>query len=57
MRERAGVYDDGGTPTTSRVDGIDEVALMVRLQVLDRQPMGGGRLGRGGTWSSSVAVP
>ena len=40
--ERTGVDDDRGAPATGRVDRVDELAFVVRLQVLERVT---GRLG------------
>ena len=38
--ERAGVDDDGGAAAAGRVDGLDQLALVVGLQVLERRGRG-----------------
>jgi len=48
VRERAGIDDDRGDAPTRGVDGLDELALVVRLEVLQREAVAlGGRSGRG----------
>src|ERR671919_367946 len=48
MGERAGVDDDGGAATPGDLDGVDEVALGVGLEVLQVEPGGVGGLAHGG---------
>ena len=56
--EGAGVDDDGGAAAAGRVDGVDELALVVRLEVLEREAVRARpRPWRVATWSASVAVP
>ena len=56
--ERAGVDDDRRAAAAGAVDGVDELALVVRLQVLELRGRGRRRpCSAAATWSASVAVP